>query len=256
VAQSDATGVVRESKLRATLVASGVAVAGTVLSVVTAIPVVLVLQPGSELAVSPLGFAALFVASYVGYALAGVAYLAWTGRGTAYLDIDVPGRRDLGFVVVGIVGVFGAVIALGALISLFDAPSTPHNLFEPGMNPRVLLVLVPLVLFVNAPVEEFVFRNVVQKRLAETFSTRSAVVLASLVFAVVHLPAYYNPDLRATAVSLALVTVASLVFGYVYAETDNVLVPSAVHGIYNAVQIGLFYLFVTGEQTLGAAVLL
>jgi membrane protease YdiL (CAAX protease family) len=249
-----ATTAARSGKLRATLAASSVAVAGTVLSVVTAIPVVLVLQPGSELAVSPLGFAALFVASYVGYALAGVAYLAWTGRGLAYLDVDVPDGRDLLFVVVGVVGVFGAVIALGALISLLDTPSTPHNLFEPGMNPRVLLVLVPLVLFVNAPVEELVFRNVVQKRLAETFTSSSAIVLASLIFAVVHLPAYYNPDLRATAVSLGLVTVASLVFGYVYAETDNVLVPSAVHGIYNAVQIGLFYVFVTGEQTLPAVI--
>ncbi|MFD1587051.1 CPBP family intramembrane glutamic endopeptidase [Halorientalis brevis] len=240
------------SKLGATLVTSGVAVAGSILSILTAVPVVLVLQPGSDLSASPAGFAALFVASYVGYALAGVAYLAWSDRGFGYLDVEIPDVRDLLYVVVGIVGVFAAVIALGVLISLLDTPSTPHNLFEPGMNPQILLVLIPLVLFVNAPVEELVFRNVVQKRLAESFSTPSAVVLASVIFGVVHLPSYYNPDLRATAVSLGLVTVASLVFGAVYAKTDNVVVPSVVHGVYNAVQIGLFYLFVSADQTLTA----
>ncbi len=242
------------TKLGATLVTSGVAVAGSILSILTAIPVVLFLQTGSDLAASPGGFAALFVASYVGYALAGIAYLGWSGRGVGYLDVELPDLHDLLYVVVGIVGVFAVVILLGILISLLDTPSTPHNLFEPGMNPRILLVLLPLVLFVNAPVEEFVFRNIVQKRLAESFSTPSAIVLASVIFGVVHLPSYYNPDLRATAVSLGLVTVASLVFGTVYAKTDNVLVPSAVHGIYNAVQIGLFYLFVTAEETLTAGV--
>ena len=239
------------SKLGATLVTSGVAVAGSILSIVTAVPVVLVLQPGSDLSASPAGFAALFVASYVGYALAGVAYLAWSDRGFGYLDVEVPDVRDLLYVVAGIVGVFAAVIALGILISLLDTPSTPHNLFEPGMNPQILLVLIPLVLFVNAPVEELVFRNIVQKRLAESFSTPSAIVLASVIFGVVHLPSYYNPNLQATAVSLGLVTVASLVFGAVYAKTDNVVVPSVVHGVYNAVQIGLFYLFVSADQTLG-----
>ena len=243
------------SKLRATVVTTIVAVVGTVLSVLTAIPVVLFLRPGSEMATSPPGFAALFVASYVGYALAGVIYLAWSGRGLGYLDVAIPDRRDLGYVVLGVVGVFGAVMALGVLISLLDTPSTPHNLFEPGMNPRVLLVLIPLVLFVNAPVEEFVFRNVVQKRLAESFSTPGAIGLASLIFAVVHLPAYYNPDLRATAASLGLVTVAALVFGIVYARTDNIVVPTVVHGVYNAVQIGLFYLFVTGEETIAPGLL-
>lgn len=249
-----ATAAKQGSRLGATLVTSGVAVAGSILSILTTIPVFLLLEPGSELALSPIGFAALFVASYVGYALAAVAYLRWSGRGFEYLDVELPDVRDLLFVLVGIVGVFAAVIVLGVLISLLDTPSTPHNLFEPGMNPRVLLVLIPLVLFVNAPVEELVFRNIVQKRLAESFTDAGAIVLASVIFGVVHLPAYYNPDLRATAVSLGLVTVASLVFGTVYAKTDNVLVPSAVHGIYNAVQIGLFYLFVTAEETLTAAV--
>jgi len=236
-------------RLRAVLAATAVAVLGTVASVFAAVPVVVLVGPSAVVDPTVGPFAALFVASYVGYAFAGVAYLHWTGRGLAYLDVRIPTRRDLLYVGGGTVGIFTVVATLGTLVSLFDVPSTPHNLFEGGLDPNVVLVLIPLVLFVNAPVEELLFRNVVQKRLAEDFSDTTAVVLGAVVFAVVHVPAYYNPALAAMAVSLALVFVASLVFGYLYVRTDNVVVPSAVHGIYNAVQIALFYVVLTSEET-------
>lgn len=241
----------KTGRLGAFFAASIVAVGGSALSIATAMPVLFVLRPADGMAASAGGFAALFVASYVGYALAGAVYLAWSGRGLGYLDVRLPTLGDVGYVVAGIFSVFAAVVVVGLVVTRLGVESTPHNLFEAGMDPSILLVLLPLVLFVNAPVEELVFRNVVQKRLAENFSQPTAVILASAIFAVVHLPAYFNPMLSATAVSLAVVFVASLVFGTVYARTRNVVVPSVVHGIFNAVQIAAFYLFVSGEETLG-----
>ncbi len=46
----------------------------------------------------------------------------------------------------------------------------------------------------------------------------------------------------ASAVSLAVVFGGSLIFGYLYAETDNLVVPTAAHAAFNAFQFGLLYL--------------
>jgi len=233
-------------QIRAALGGLGVAVLATVLSILTALPVVFV----ADVLSSSLAFAVLFVASYVGYALAGLwALRRWDGRRPSH-GVRLPSVRDLGVTVGGIVGLFGLLAMVGVLVDAFGLPTTPHNLFEPGLNPRLLLVLVPLVLFVNAPVEEFLFRYVIQRHLYDTFSRPGAVVVTSLVFMVAHVPAYYNPVWSAMLVSLVVMFVGSCVFGYVYAVTDNLLVPIAVHGAFNAIQALLFYLYITGTRTL------
>ncbi|PSP80472.1 CPBP family intramembrane metalloprotease [Halobacteriales archaeon QS_1_68_20] len=239
-------------KLRAAAVALGVAVAAMVMQVVAAVPAVLAfgIEPGETAA--PENVVVLFVASYAGMVLAVWGYLRWSGRGWSYLDVRTPTRRDLLYVVGGTVGGFAALTGLGAVVELLGLPTTPNAALEPAFSggPSFLLVLVPLVLFVNAPVEELVFRNVVQKRLYGAYGKGAAVVLASLVFAVVHLPVYYNPDLRATGVMVALIFAGSLVFGWVYARTENLVVPTVVHGLFNAIQILLLYVYLTSDLTL------
>lgn len=243
------------SKVLATGVAVVVAVAGIVASGLATVPVLLAVDPTGAQSLS--GFALLFLANYAGMALTVVLYLVVAGRGLSYLDVSLPGVRDLGYVLGGTVAAFLAVATVGALVTLLGLETTPNAVLEPalGGNTDLLLLLVPLVLFVNAPVEELLFRNVVQKRLYGAFSRAPAVVVASAIFAAVHAPAYYdfaNPNLEATAVSIAVIFAGSLVFGWTYARTDNVVVPSAVHGLFNAVQIGLLYVALEQQATLGA----
>ncbi len=239
-------------KLRAVAVALAVAVAAMVMQVVAAVPAVLAfgIEPGETAA--PENFVVLFVAAYAGMVLAVWGYLRLSGRGWSYLDVRAPTRRDLAYVVGGTAGGFAALTALGAVVELAGLPTTPNTALEPALagDPSFLLVLVPLVLFVNAPVEELVFRNVVQKRLYGAYGKGWAVVLASVIFALVHLPAYYNPDLRATGVMVGLIFAGSLVFGWTYARTDNLVVPTVVHGLFNAIQILLLYFYLTTDLTL------
>lgn len=239
-------------KLQSVTVALLVAVAAMVMQVVAAVPVLLLVDVDPMGAI-PLGsFVALFVASYAGMVIAVWGYLHLSGRGWRYVDLRWPGLRDLAYVLVGTVGGFAVLTALGVAVQQLGLPTTPNTILEPALagDTRYLLALVPLVLFVNAPVEELVFRNVVQKRLYDSFGKAGAVVLASLVFAVVHLPVYYNPNLVATGVSVAIIFAGSLVFGWVYARTDNLLVPTAVHGLFNAINLLLLYVYLTTEPTL------
>jgi membrane protease YdiL (CAAX protease family) len=50
----------------------------------------------------------------------------------------------------------------------------------------------------------------------------------------------------ATLVSVGLVTAVSLVLGYVYERTDNLVVPAAVHGFYNATLLVVAYVSLVG----------
>lgn len=238
--------------LHAILVATAYGLAGVVLSALGGLVAVLLLPWAGEGAMSLPGFVVLFVASYAGMLGAVWLFLRRSGRDASYLDVEWPGVRDVGYGLLGFVGGFAALLAVGWLVSLLDLSTTPNAVLEPGLagDTTYLLVLIPLVLLVNAPAEELLYRNVVQKSLYGHFSKPGAVVLASAVFAVVHLPAYFNPNLGATGVSLAVVFVGSLVFGWVYARTDNVVVPAVVHGLFNAVQIALLYVYLTADPTL------
>ena len=181
-----------------------------------------------------LEFAVAFVAGYVGWALAGAAYLLASGRGRAYLDVAVPSARDVRYVAVGLAASLVAFGALQATVTLFDLPAVEHAVADrAGGGPAFLALLAVLFVAVNAPVEEFLFRNVVQKRLAEAVSERTAIGAASIVFAAVHLPAYFATDPVAIAVSLAPLAVVAAVWGWIYARTDNLVVPALCHGLYN-----------------------
>ena len=180
----------------------------------------------------------LFIVEYLGYALVAVGFLYATRRGVAYLDLGVPSVREAGIVVVGVL-VSLAVWASGlVIISGLGLPAADHTLFSADeTDPRLLLALVPLLLFVNGPVEELLYRNVLQKYLRESFSTTVAVGLTSLIFALVHVPAYLTADPLAIAVTLGLLFALSCLWGYIYVRTGSLFVVAAIHGLYNAILV-------------------
>jgi len=185
---------------------------------------------------------ALFVVEYLGMAVVAVGFLYVTRRGLAYLDLGWPSVRELGAVGVGLLVLFAVWAVAAGLVEGLGLPAAEHTLFGPDEgDPRLALALVPLVVLVNGPVEELLYRNVVQKYLAEQFPTVVAIALASGVFALAHLPAYLAASPLAVGVSLALLFVLSLVLGALYARTRSLFVVAAVHGLYNAtLLVGLY----------------
>ena len=185
---------------------------------------------------------ALFVVEYLGMAVVAVGFLYVTRRGVAYLDLGWPSAREAGAVGVGLLALLAVWAVTAGLVEGLGLPAAEHSLFGPDEgDPRLVLALVPLVVLVNGPVEELLYRNVVQKYLAEQFPTAVAIALASGVFALAHLPAYLAASALAVGVSLVLLFVLSLVLGALYAWTRSLFVVAAVHGLYNAtLLVGLY----------------
>jgi membrane protease YdiL (CAAX protease family) len=184
----------------------------------------------------------------VGTGVTAVGYVALSDRDYGFFDVRVPTLRDVGWAVAGVFVIYGGLIALTLLFQVLDVPSSSHSTVEQARqgNPEILLILIPASFLVIGPGEELLFRNIVQKSLYDAFSRPAAVVVASVVFAAVHFPAYGGGGLVETLGSLATIFTLSIVLGAFYAKTDNILVPAFIHGALNAIQFASLYVELTG----------
>ncbi|WP_267641560.1 CPBP family intramembrane glutamic endopeptidase [Haloarchaeobius amylolyticus] len=230
----------------ATIAGAGVAVAGVLASALATIPVVALLALDAGDLTLPV-YALLFVVGYTGLTLVGVAYLTLTGRGWGFVDLKPLDRESLKAIAGYTALAVAFVLVVGVLTTVTSLETSENVNLAPGLagNTDYLLLLVLVALLVNGPAEEFLFRNVIQKSLYRVFSRRGANVVTSVIFALVHIPAFWTTNLGALGLSLLTIFVGSLVFGAAYAKTESLTVVALVHGLFNAVQISLLYLLLT-----------
>jgi len=182
----------------------------------------------------------------VGFAVTAAVYLGYQGLHVSYLRIQRPTVRHLGWVVAGTVALLGIALVLGVAVEWLpiDEPSDHQVIELAEQRPSLMLVMIPLSLLFVGPGEELLFRGVIQTRLVDIYDERVGIVVTSLIFAVAHVPAYLGEGLE---LSLAILFSLSLVIGWLYERTDNLVVPALVHGIYNAVLFALVYAHLTTD---------
>ena len=237
-------------KARAALSASAVGVSGLVAIVVWSVLLGSVAPRGPAGEIDPrLGTALSVLALGLGTGSVAAIYLRASDRSLAYLDVSVPGRRDLGIVVGGVVAIVAANLGLGYALQFFGVESATHAVIRAAeSDPGILLVLIPLSYLIVGPGEELLYRNVVQKSLYGAFSRRAAVVVASAIFAGVHIFAYSDPasSTAATIATLLVIFVLALVLGTAYERTRNVVVAALIHGSFNAIAFAVTYVELVG----------
>ncbi|WP_439027551.1 lysostaphin resistance A-like protein [Haloarchaeobius sp. DT45] len=179
-----------------------------------------------------------------------LAYLRYSDLDWSFVDLRFPSLRDVGWAIGGFVILLLGFVAVVSLLDLLGLSTAQHSTSQQAAegDPALLLPLIPLSLLVIGPGEELLYRNVIQKSLYRHFSKVGAVVVASAIFALVHIPAYSTGGgIGAMAASLSVIFVLSLVLGGVYARTGNVLVPAFIHGAYNALSFASRYADLTRE---------
>ncbi|WP_436931267.1 CPBP family intramembrane glutamic endopeptidase [Halosimplex halobium] len=166
------------------------------------------------------------------------------------IDAELPDLRGVAVVVGGYVLAIGAALAGSVLVTLLQVDTGTNQAAEIGMeNPETLLILIPAAILIIGPGEELLFRGVVQGRLREVLGPVAAIFLASSFFAGLHWFALTGGSAAGNVVALAVLVGPSLVFGAAYELTDNIVVPSLIHGIYNATLFTLLYVVVAfGDQ--------
>ncbi|MFB6153028.1 MAG: lysostaphin resistance A-like protein [Halodesulfurarchaeum sp.] len=189
-------------------------------------------------------FGLLFLAGAIGLGGTAVVYLRVRGlQLREYVGARLPTLRELLWAGAGYVGALSLIFAAGIVLTILNiAPETANQAAKAGLkHPELLLWLVPMSFVVIAPAEELLFRGVVQGRLREAFSPQVAITETAALFATVH---YFSltGGSGARFIAIAVLFLPSLVFGYVYERTGNLVVPILIHGAYNATLVLLVYI--------------
>lgn len=108
-----------------------------------------------------------------------------------------------------------------------------------GIDPAVLAVVVLMAVVVGPVLEELLFRNGIQKILAEWTGTPLAVLATSALFATFHVSSYggFAQPVVSLAVPILSVFTASVLYGFMYAWTGNVAVAMLAHGAHNGLAL-------------------
>ncbi|WP_256296473.1 CPBP family intramembrane glutamic endopeptidase [Haloarchaeobius salinus] len=189
-----------------------------------------------------------FLSLGLGTLVVAAAYLQNSGRDWSFIDVELPSLRDVAWTLGGFVILILGFLAVVSLFDLLGLSPAEHSSTDSIINatPQVILLVLVAQLLVVGPGEELLYRNVIQKSLYDSVGKPAAVVLASVIFSLVHIPAYSagGASLGGVATTLAAIFVLSLVLGGVYARTENVVVPAVIHGSYNV--LSFYSTYATG----------
>lgn len=243
-----------DGRARAVLVAAGLAVLGIVLGIAVTIPVTLAYASLTDTPFDAIGGVALLGISLV--SLQGIAFplVAWAyvrrrGVGWSYVPASIPSLGAVKYVVGGYFAAFGALLVVSVLLTIISVEPAQNTAGTTAVeNPGIIPYLALLQFLLVGPGEELLFRGIIQGSLREHFDAWPAILLASLMFAPIHIFALSGGP-AAVATTIGILFLPSIVFGYLYEKTNNIVVPAFTHGLYNATLFGITYLGTQIEQT-------
>lgn len=238
----------RESPLLTVGIGVILAVLGILVPVAVLLPVALITR---SLSVPPIVSGPLILLLQFSLFVAfGFGYLRWRGYNwpgvRSYLGVERPSLRDIGLILVTWVGMAIVIIIVSNIViwALPEILGTEQT--EPAgnpisetieQNPEIVFLAIAFMFLVVGPAEEILFRGVVQNRLREGLSKIPAILLASALFASVHVLALAGQDPVAIAQTIIILFVPSLGLGFIYEYTENIVVPALLHGFHNSMLV-------------------
>lgn len=144
-----------------------------------------------------------------------------------WMGIRRPTKREWVYLPVGFVLSF--IWLLGALIvirNVFGFERTMLTSFSEAVRLSRIVTLLILV----GPAEEVIFHGVIQRSLEDVIGLWPAILLGGILFGVTHFDpaALSNGDLLFYGAQGGFGVIA----GWIYARTDNLIIPALVHGTF------------------------
>jgi membrane protease YdiL (CAAX protease family) len=178
------------------------------------------------------------------FAVVGAAYLQFRPV-TIHYNLRWPTLRDGGWILGGLAAIIVASLVTELVVSQFGSGSATNISSAAAVENPVVIYSVFLIgnLLLIAPIEEFLFRGVIQGRLRESYGAITAITVTSVGFGLTHIPSYWfgGSDLLSVGVWGAVLGISTtgFILGYVYERTHSLLTVSIIHGLVNTIGIGL-----------------
>lgn len=236
----------RTSRIRLVAVCFGLALCGILAGGVILLGLGFTLFVVLDVSITPLSQLALSLVAVqgLGFPLVAILYFRYKGRSLrSFVPVAVPSLRELGITIAGWVAaiVITPVVATVVIAVVNQQPASNAAGETAQQNPEIIPLLIPLVFLLNAPGEELLFRGVIQGLLRERFSAWAAIALTTAAFAPLHIVALIGSP-TAALLTIVIISVPSIVFGTTYELTDNLVVPSLVHALFNSTLFAAVYL--------------
>lgn len=238
-----------ETRVRSVTHSFGLIIAALLLatlcvSVASAVAMAAGFSVESMASLPPVPYAALTAAQFVGFLLAGFAYLWW--RDTDLFDFGFPSLRGLAWIVGGFVALYGLNLVVSVAFQWFGVEVATNRVVEQGQqDPTRFLLLIPVTILFVAPAEELLYRGIIQGLFRRAYGVVPGVVFASLLFGFGHWLALIGSGSGKVSY-VVMAALLGLVLGALYEFSENLLVPIAVHGLYNALLFVGQYLVAIG----------
>lgn len=170
-------------------------------------------------------------ANFAGFLAVGIGYIKYQ-ECRSLVGLRRPSLRGGLVVVVGVVTLVVSLTGLQVLFAQLGYEPAQNSAVVAGEdNPQLYLYVIPVVLLLNSPGEELLFRGLIQGRFRRAYGVIPGILAAATVFGLVHLIALVGSGSELVYVTIA--AVAGLLLGVVYELTQNLLVPIAVHALWN-----------------------
>ena len=191
----------------------------------------------------------LFFGQYVAFGGLAIVYLTWRGFDRSgiisYLGVRRPSLKEIGLVIGSWVVILITIMVISIVVQLLGTDTAANQSAELAMgNPAIIPLFIAASFLVIGPCEELLYRGVVQGRLRETLPAAPSILIASGIFAFIHVMALTG-GVSARLTTVTILFFPSLIFGAVYEYTDNLVVPALLHGLHNAVIFTILYITVT-----------
>lgn len=218
-----------------------VTLAGFLIGVIAATPLYLWLKPDTSGAVDGPG---LLISAFVDLVLAGVLLLWLRGRHPGWSRIvgwPAPGRR-LREVAVGVgFGLLLEVVTVVAsvVVAIFLHEVTGQQVEDtvqitPGLHGWSVVILVAMAIVVAPVVEEFVFRGLLFRSLADRYGFWVGAIASAVPFGLTHAGVGTAVDLWALRITL---TVVGVLLAWVHWRRRNLLANIAAHATFNVIGV-------------------
>jgi membrane protease YdiL (CAAX protease family) len=160
-------------------------------------------------------------------------------KGASLRDLGLKKPRLKIMVIVSLAAVLLLILAgsIGAVEETVLGPEPDAANLTYAVLPRnglQLIALLAISIALVGPAEELAFRGFVQRGFENSFGKVGSLLIASILFGLLHgLNSFY---------SILPVTIVSLFLGYVWQKTDgNTTATAWLHGLYDAIAIAISY---------------